>query len=99
MMSDTRAAMREFRFLDDKRKQGRLEEAEEYRWQELRQQLGFAEEPAYDPNQQQWAAQQQQQPQGYWGQDGQWYPYDPQQYQQWYAQQQAQGYDPNAWQQ
>src|SRR4051812_34018820 len=82
-MSDTRAAMREFRFLDDKWKQGGLSPAEEQRWGELRQALGLPEEPAVaqaqypDPN----AAQAQ--AQGYYAEDGNWYPY-------------PEGYDPNA---
>ena len=42
-MSDTRTAMREFRFLDEKRKLGSLSAAEEQRWNELRQQLGAPE--------------------------------------------------------
>ena len=45
-MSDTRAAMREFRFLDDKRKQGGLSAAEEQRWTELRHSLGLEREAA-----------------------------------------------------
>src|SRR3954465_14202834 len=82
-MSDTSAAMREFRFLDDKRKQGGLSPSEEQRWGELRQSLGLPEEtvaPAQDvdPNAQM---------QGYYAEDGNWYPYP----------QEAQGYDPNAY--
>src|SRR6185295_1352808 len=82
-MSDTRAAMREFRFLDDKRKQGGLSPSEEQRWGELRQGLGLPEEPAVaqvayeaDPNAQVQA-------QGYYAEDGNWYPY-------------PEGYDPAA---
>ncbi len=71
-MSDTRAVMREFRFLDEKRKSGGLSSGEEQRWSELRQQLGLpAESPAQDAQQQAWAQQ------GYYGPDGNWYPYPP----------------------
>jgi len=42
MRSDTRLAMREFRFLDEKRKLTRLKEPEERRWLELRQVLSAA---------------------------------------------------------
>src|SRR5687768_13327601 len=66
-MSDTQAAMREFRFLDDKRKQGGLAPIEEQRWLELRAHLGFAE-AAVPANTE--AA-----PAGYYGEDGQWYAY------------------------
>src|SRR5215218_9804599 len=69
-MSDTRAVMREFRFLDEKRKLGSLSPTEETRWHELRAHLGAPEAPqaaATNP----YAAY----PQGYWGQDGQWYAY------------------------
>ncbi|MFL5352605.1 MAG: hypothetical protein ACJ8AN_08165, partial [Archangium sp.] len=85
-MSDTRAAMREFRFLDEKRTRGILSPAEEARWNELRehlvgQDMTSQEAAAEDPAQQ---------PQGYYGEDGQWYAYpegyDPN----------AQAYDPNA---
>src|SRR5262245_13645279 len=76
-MSDTRAAMREFRFLDDKRRQGGLSPFEEQRWVELRQELGLPDEPAechaqaaYDPN----AA-----VMGYYAEDGNWYPYTQEQ--------------------
>ncbi len=80
-MSDTRAAMamREFRFLDEKRTRGNISPAEEARWNELRGLLGvqggLAQEPvaAMDPAQQ---------PRGYYGDDGQWYAY-------------PEGYDPN----
>src|SRR5262245_2010038 len=67
-MSDTRAAMREFRFLDEKRKTASLSHEEEHRLALLRQQLGMPEAEV---------------PQGYYGEDGQWYAYPP-------------GYDPNA---
>jgi hypothetical protein len=90
-MSDTQAAMREFRFLDDKRNAAGLSAAEEQRWNELRQALGIQDaQPAY--------------PQGYYASDGNWYPYpegyDPNQayYAQGYDPNQAypqQGYDPN----
>ena len=53
--------MREFRLLDDKRKQGGLTATEEQRWNELRQSLGFAGPPPP--------------PHGYTGPDGNWYPY------------------------
>jgi len=42
-MSDTRLAMREFRFLDEKRKLTALSSNEEQRWRELKQVLGVAE--------------------------------------------------------
>ena len=64
--------MREFRFLDEKRKTNGLTPAEEQRWHELAGALGM---DAPQPQQ------------GYYGPDGQWYPY-------------PEGYDPNAqWQQ
>ncbi|HEX4621926.1 MAG TPA: hypothetical protein VH208_10205, partial [Myxococcaceae bacterium] len=94
-MSDTQAAMREFRFLDDKRRAAGLSATEEQRWAELRQALGIQDAPAQDAYQQQ---------QGYYAEDGNWYPYpagydpnayyDPNQYPQGYAEGQ-QGYDPN----
>jgi hypothetical protein len=101
-MSDTQAAMREFRFLDDKRKTNGLTAPEEQRWYELAAQLGvdmsqygqwgadgqwYPYPVGYDPNQA-----------GY---------YDPDQAaaQGWYGQQQGYGqqayaqnqpaYDPN----
>ncbi len=92
--------MREFRFLDEKRKTNGLMPNEEQRWYELAAQLGvdmsqygqwgadgqwYPYPPGYDPNQQ-WG--QQQQP-GY---------YDPNQapQQEWYGQQQQPAYyDPN----
>jgi hypothetical protein len=43
MMSDTRLAMREFRFLDEKRKLTTLSGSEEQRWRELKQALGTPE--------------------------------------------------------
>src|SRR6476620_6267678 len=88
-MSDTRAAMREFRFLEEKRTRGILSPAEEARWNELQGLLGAegasTQEPAaaMDPAQQ---------PQGYYGADGQWYAYPADYSQSGYA---AQGYDPN----
>src|ERR1700687_1861580 len=42
MRPDTRLAMREFRFLDEKRKLTRLKEPEERRWLELKQALSTA---------------------------------------------------------
>ena len=64
-MSDTQAAMREFRFLDEKRKTNGLTPAEQERWQQLGTSLGVElSEP--DPS-----------TQGYYGQDGQWYQYPP----------------------
>ncbi len=70
MMSDTRVAMREFRFLDEKRKLSALSPAEEQRWSELKQTLGVVEASNPGPN-------------GYYAEDGNWYPYpegyDPQQ--------------------
>ncbi len=74
-MSDTQAAMREFRFLDEKRKTNGLTPAEDLRWQDLAASLGV------DLSQQQVA----EAPQGYYGPDGNWYPYAPQ------------GYDPQTW--
>ena len=61
-MSDTQAAMREFRFLDETRKTNGLTPAEEQRWYELAQGLGVD-------------VGQPQQPQGYYAEDGNWYPY------------------------
>src|SRR5687768_8317475 len=105
-MSDTRAAMKEFRFLDEKRRVGGLTAPEEQRWLDLRQQLGVTDAHDSTPAQDAWAQQQQQQqqqqqPQGYYGADGQWYAY-PQDYypQQGYPQSSEwpaegqQGYDP-----
>jgi hypothetical protein len=75
-MSDTQAAI-EFRFLDEKRKTTGLTPAEDQRWQELATTLGV--DLSAD------AAAAQQAPQGYYGPDGNWYPYAPQ------------GYDPQVW--
>jgi hypothetical protein len=61
-MTDTQAAMREFRFLDEKRKTNGLSPYEEQRWQGLASFLGidlFTEAQSW----------------GQWGADGQWYPY------------------------
>jgi hypothetical protein len=60
-MSDTQAAMREFRFLDDKRKTNGLTPTEEHRWQELAASLGVDLAAV--------------QPAGYYGENGQWYAY------------------------
>src|SRR4051812_41078810 len=83
-MSDTQAAMREFRFLDDKRKTSGLLPQEEQRWQELAQALGIDISQALG---------------GYWGADGQWYAYPQQGYDPNAYPQQAYdpnyGYDPN----
>src|SRR3712207_2080318 len=94
MSFDTRTAMREFRFLDEKRKLGSFSVAEEQRWNELRQALGAPEPaaPAY-PSQEYAAAQSMpgyadQAAQGYYAADGNWYPYTPQE-QQAYAEQPA----------
>ena len=102
-MSDTQAAMREFRFLDDKRKGGGLAPLEEQRWIELGGQLGmsaqqgyygqdgawYAYPPGYDPNTGQYYGQQPQYP-GYAPPPQQYYdPNAP-----YYPPQQ--GYDPNA---
>jgi hypothetical protein len=85
-MSDTRAAMREFRFLDEKRKVGGLSTAEEQRWAELRGLLGLPEAPAQDAQQPY-----PQQQAGYYAEDGNWYPYPANYY--------GGGFDPNqAWQ-
>ncbi len=64
-MSDTQAAMREFRSLDETRKTNGLTPAEEQRWYELAQGLGV------DAGQ----AQPLFQAQGYYAEDGNWYPY------------------------
>jgi hypothetical protein len=103
-MSDTRAALREFRFLDEKRKMGSLSPVEEARWNELRGLLGVQDAAVPEPSAPEAYPQQ---PQGYYGADGQWYAYPagyPQQPQgyygtdgQWYAYpagypQQPQGY-------
>jgi hypothetical protein len=80
-MSDTQAAMREFRFLDEKRTSTGLTPAEAERWQALAEELGV------DVSQAQPSAQPAGAPPapGYYGPDGQWYPYAPQ------------GYDPAVW--
>src|SRR5688572_2200118 len=83
-MSDTRTSMREFRFLDEKRKMGSLSPAEEARWTELRGLLGVPDAPVQQPAA---AESYPQQPQGYYGADGQWYAYPADD-----AQQQQQGY-------
>src|SRR5512143_3091935 len=88
-MSDTRAAMREFRFLDERRTRGNLSPAEEARWNELRGLLGAQGTPMQEPAV---AMDPAQQPQGYYGADGQWYAY-PTDYAQGYAPNQP--YDPN----
>lgn len=95
-MSDTQAAMREFRFLDEKRKTNGLTQVEEQRWQELGSALGIDLSAAMQPT-------------GYYGPDGLWYQYPPgydpqaawamwqqqqQQQQQYYPPQQPY-YDPN----
>ncbi len=76
-MSDTQAAI-EFRFLDEKRKTTGLTPAEDQRWQELAASLGVDLSAEA-------AAAAQAAPQGYYGPDGNWYPYAPQ------------GYDPQVW--
>src|SRR5215510_3119049 len=78
-MSDIRVAMSEFRLLDDKRKLTPLSDLEEQRWMELGQLLGIFDgggHAGFLP-----AAEH---PQGYYADDGNWYPY-------------PQGYDPNAY--
>src|SRR5919198_1439851 len=73
-MSDLRAAMNEFSFLEERRKAGLLSAADEQRWNELRQGLGQPEPaPATEAATSEYAA-------GYYASDGQWYPYDPQQW-------------------
>ncbi|HKD40035.1 MAG TPA: hypothetical protein VKB87_07065 [Myxococcaceae bacterium] len=67
-MSDIRVSMREFRFLEEKRKLAALSQAEEQRWIELGQMLGIFEANPHPP------APEAQQPQGYYAQDGNWYP-------------------------
>lgn len=64
--------MREFRFLDEKRKTNGLTPVEHERWQQLGTSLGVELTESEAP------------PQGYYGQDGQWYQYPP-------------GFDPSAW--
>src|ERR1043165_1002617 len=87
-MSDTQAAMREFRFLDEKRKTSGLLPQEEQRWQELAHGLGIDISAQLG---------------GWWGADGQWYAYDQNQQgydpNAYYDpnQQPQQGYDPNAY--
>ena len=68
-MSDIRVSMREFRFLEEKRKLAALSQAEEQRWIELGQMLGIFEVSPHPP------APEAQQPQGYYAADGNWYPY------------------------
>src|SRR5687768_14864706 len=91
-MSDTRIAMREFRFLDEKRKTSGLSSTEEQRWTELRQALGAPELASAEVAPQ--VAATEQYAQGYYADDGNWYPYpegyDPAAYAQ-------QGYDPAQW--
>ena len=79
-MSDTQAAMREFRFLDEKRNSTGLTPLEDQRWQDLASQLGV------DVSQS---------AQGYWADDGNWYPYPQQAYDENGYPQQQQAYDPN----
>ena len=69
-MSDTRAAMREFRFLNEKQTRGNLSPTEEARLNELRGQLDPQELPAQEQ-----AADTSHVPQGYYAEDGQWYAY------------------------
>ncbi|HEX8825695.1 MAG TPA: hypothetical protein VF794_37645, partial [Archangium sp.] len=71
-MSDTRAEMREFRFLEEKRTRGYLSPAEEARLNELRGVLGSQADPVQETNA---VVDPAQQPQGYYGTDGQWYAY------------------------
>src|SRR5262245_19497666 len=89
-MSDTRAAMKEFRFLEEKRARGILSSAEEARWGELKRLLATQGVPAQESATAMDPAQQQ--PQGYYGADGQWYAYPADYSQSGYA---AQGYDPH----
>src|SRR5690349_14329508 len=87
-MSETSAAMREFRFLDERRKSSALSDAEEQRYQALRAHLQMPPEPASpEPGPEAAYA-----PQGYYAEDGQWYPYP-----EGYAPQYPPGYDPNAY--
>src|ERR687887_2144232 len=73
-MSDLRAAMNEFSFLEERRKAGLLSAADERRWNELRQGLGQPEPaPATEAATSEYSA-------GYYAADGQWYSYDPQQW-------------------
>jgi hypothetical protein len=73
-MSDLRAAMREFSFLDERRKAGLLSAADEQRWNELREGLGQSE-PSPTPEVPAPADSY-----GYYAADGHWYPYDQQQW-------------------
>ena len=68
-MSDIRVSMREFRFLEEKRKLAALSQAEEQRWIELGQMLGIFEVNPHPP------APEAQQPEGYYTRDGNWYPH------------------------
>jgi hypothetical protein len=76
-MSDTRLAMREFRFLDEKRKQGGLSSVEEQRWTELRQWLGIDAGGDTGPQSSAPPPYEEQQPLGYYASDGNWYPLPP----------------------
>ena len=77
-MSDTHAAMEEYRFLEEKRRLGTLSEPEGQRWWEVRAMLGMPADPAED-----FVAPEPEAPpeQGYIADDGNWYPF-------------PQGYDP-----
>ncbi len=80
--------MREFRFLEEKRKLTALSEAEERRWIELGQMLGILEAGDQPPQPEP------QQPQGYYAEDGNWYPYDNANPPELYAQPQQGAYPP-----
>src|SRR5687768_16643379 len=90
-MSDTQAAMREFRFLDDKRKGGGLSQIEEHRWIELGGQLGMSAQQGYYGQDGVWYIY----PPGYDPKTGQYYGQQQPQYQQpQYQQPQYPGYPP-----
>src|SRR5438552_469947 len=91
-MSDTQAAMREFRFLDDKRKTGGLSEPEEHRWLELGGQLGITAQQGYYADDGNWYVY----PPGYDPMTGQYYGAAYPQQDQGYPQQQQPYSDPNA---
>ena len=97
-MSDTQAAMREFRFLDDKRKSGGLSHIEEQRWIDLGAMLGMTAQQGYYGEDGLWYAY----PPGYDPHTGQYFQaqqpyYDPNQQQAYYPPQPSQpAYDPNA---
>ena len=91
-MSDTQAAMREFRFLDDKRKGGGLSHIEEQRWIDLGGMLGMTAQQGYYGEDGLWYAY----PPGYDPHTGQYYQPPQSQYGGHAPPQQQPYYDPNA---